>query len=266
MRQHLSTQLLHQMTPAQHHSDHAKRYAHRVGALAHNHLGWCVTRVGPDRTPTVHKCLVRQGGRGWLYTTCTTVTHTRTRDGDRSVPSPSDKPCGRVKSRMVAEPAATDPRHRQPATYSSVSQDQPSSGSKVSGRCAVPREQRSDQPQNPWPARLLCRLRELAHISRSGQPCCRRVACRDDGLCRAFWWLRDGCCDAVLGCAFRWLWWRWILLGVFEWGWLPQLVMPLSWIAATEGGLALAMREVWPRCCDADTGWAWREQERTLGS
>ena len=41
---------------------------------------------------------------------------------------------------MVAEPAATDPRHRQAATHSAVSQDQPSSGSKVSGRCAVPRE------------------------------------------------------------------------------------------------------------------------------
>ena len=35
--------------------------------------------------------------------------------------------------------------------------------------------------------------------------------------------------------------------------------MPLSWIVATEGGLALALREVWPRCCDADTGWAWGE-------
>ena len=31
-----------------------------------------------------------------------------------------------------------------------------------------------------------CRLRGLALASRSGQPCCRRVACRDDGLCRAF--------------------------------------------------------------------------------
>ena len=37
---------------------------------------------------------------------------------------------------------------------------------------------------------------------------------------------------------------------------MPQ---PASWIAATEGSLALALREVWPRCCDADTGWAWGE-------
>ena len=35
-------------------------------------------------------------------------------------------------------------------------------------------------------ARILCRLRGLALSFRSGQPCCRRVACRDDGLCRAF--------------------------------------------------------------------------------
>ena len=56
----------------------------------------------------------------------------------------------------------------------------------------------------------------------------------------------DACCD---GCS----------LELFEWGWLPQPVMPLSWIAATEGGLTLAQREVWPRCCDADTGWAWGE-------
>ena len=74
--QHLSTQLLHQTTPARHHSDHANRDAHRVGALAHHHPGWCVTRVGPGRTPTVHPCLVRQGGRGWLYLTHTTMTET----------------------------------------------------------------------------------------------------------------------------------------------------------------------------------------------
>ena len=46
---------------------------------------------------------------------------------------------------------------------------------------------------------------------------------------------------------------RWVLFG------LPQLAMPLCWIAATEGGLTLALREVWPRCFDADTGWAWGE-------
>ena len=133
VRQHLSTQLLRQMTPTQHHSDHAKRDAHRVGALAHHHPGWCVTRVGPGRTPTVHPCLVRQGGRGWLYTTCTTVTHTNTRDGDRSVPSPSDKPYGRVKSRMVAEHAATDPWHRQAVETGFLAMR------------SLSREQRSDQ-------------------------------------------------------------------------------------------------------------------------
>ena len=66
---------------------------------------------------------------------------------------------------------------------------------------------------------------------------------------------------AVLGCAFRWLWWRCllrrVLFGVFELRWLPQPALPLSWIAATEGALALAVREVWPR--DAVTGWAWGE-------
>ena len=79
--------------------------------------------------------------------------------------------------------------------------------------------------------------------------------------CRVFRWLRDACCDAVLGCAFRWLWWRCLLrrllFGVFELRWLPQPALPLSWIAATEGALALAVREVWPR--DAVTGWAWGE-------
>ena len=79
-RQDLSTQLLHPTAPPRHHSDHAKRDAHRIGALAHHHPGWCVTRVGPGRTPTVHPCLVRQGGRGWLY-----LTRTK-KDGDRSVP------------------------------------------------------------------------------------------------------------------------------------------------------------------------------------
>ena len=50
---------------------------------------------------------------------------------------------------------------------------------------------------------------------------------------------------------------RRVLFGVFGWGWLPQPDMPPSWIAATEGGLTLALRVVWPRCCDADTGWVW---------
>ena len=88
-------------------------------------------------------------------------------------------------------------------------------------------------------------------------------ACRDDGSCRTFRWLRDACCDAVLGCALRWLRWRCllrrVLFEVFESGWLPQPAVPLCWIAAAEGGFALAIREVWPRCCDADTGWAWGE-------
>ena len=40
---------------------------------------------------------------------------------------------------------------------------------------------------------------------------------------------------------------------------MRQPAVPRSWIAATEEGLALALREVWPRCCDADTGWVWGE-------
>ena len=50
---------------------------------------------------------------------------------------------------------------------------------------------------------------------------------------------------------------RRVVVGVFELGWLPQPALPLSWIAATEGGRTLAPREVWPRCCGA--GWAWGE-------
>ena len=38
-----------------------------------------------------------------------------------------------------------------------------------------------------------------------------------------------------------------------------EMVAATCWIGATEGGLTLALREVWPRCCDADTGWAWGE-------
>ena len=56
----------------------------------------------------------------------------------------------------------------------------------------------------------------------------------------------DACCDGYS-------------LEFFERRRLPELAMPLSWIAATEGGLALALPEVWPRCCDADTGGAWGE-------
>ena len=66
----LVTQLPPPTTRSQHHT--VKRDAHRVGALAHHHPGWCVTRVGLGRTPTVHPCLVRQGGRGWLYLPRTT--------------------------------------------------------------------------------------------------------------------------------------------------------------------------------------------------
>ena len=67
----MSTQLLHQTAPPRHHSDHAKREAHRVGALAHHHPRWCVTQVVP-----VNPFLVRQGGFGWLDRTRAQKTET----------------------------------------------------------------------------------------------------------------------------------------------------------------------------------------------
>ena len=65
-------------------------HTNRVGALVSSHPGDEVTPVGPGRTSTVHRCLVRQEGRGWP-----TTKPLRTRHCERKTPPLTS---------MVAEP------------------------------------------------------------------------------------------------------------------------------------------------------------------
>ena len=64
---HIPTPLEHSTSPLDDITD-ATRCTHELALCDRCHTAWGIgsTRVGPGRTPTVHTCSLRGGGRGWL--------------------------------------------------------------------------------------------------------------------------------------------------------------------------------------------------------
>ena len=91
-------------TPEVHFTTHRRNTTHaRVGALRPmpHCLGIGSTRVGPGRTPTVHTCSLRGGGRGWLIHETTILNSIRTMPACTEIVATSQSYALRVRRHQI---------------------------------------------------------------------------------------------------------------------------------------------------------------------